>query len=211
MNSKLKILAKLEEIKKHEDMGFQIKFRYQENEFILVPVTKKFIDNRKILTLLARWRKKHEKWFPAIFRVTVRGTKKWLKTGVLDQKDRLLFVIKANGDYIGNIGLFRFDFGNMECEIDNIVRGSDNYPGIMTEAVSKMMKWGREELGIKRYRLTTFADNIRAQRLYKRLGFRNYKLIPMVSKRSKDRTDWIEADKKYSGKIKRYNLYMRTD
>ena len=88
-------------------------------------------EDQEIIRLCAKWRKQHEDWFPARFTVTVDGTARWLKNGVVETPDRLLFMISVNEAYLGHVGLFRFEFDDEDCEIDNIVRGEAGYPGLM--------------------------------------------------------------------------------
>ncbi len=166
------------------------------------------VKNKTIINLLAKWRKSHEKWFPSQFKVTKEGTKKWLKEKVIEVPDRLLFMIRVNNKYFGHVGIFRFDFDNAMCELDNIVRGESTIPGIMTSACLEIMNWGKQKLGIKWYQLTTSSDNIKAVQLYQRLGFREIKRILMVQVKKNGGTEWVEASKNCMNKKTRYHLVM---
>jgi len=206
---KRRILDKIKQLKSSAYGDLTLNLEHNRNNYQLILLTKVNLQNKEIIRLLAKWRKMHEKWFPAQFKVTEEGTKKWLKEKVIDTTDRLLFMIKADGKYIGHIGLFRFDFDNMTYEIDNIVRGEPLHPGIMTDAISKMMYWGKKELGIKIYKLQTFSHNARAFNIYSKLGFREIKRTPLMQIKKKGRIEWVEAPKNYNKKIKRFNVFMR--
>jgi RimJ/RimL family protein N-acetyltransferase len=165
--------------------------------------------DKTLITLLAEWRKKYEVWFPAIFPITFEGTKRWLKDKVIDEQDRILFMIRVHNEYIGHVGLYRFDFKQNSCEIDNIVRGSDRYPGIMEDAIKTMMRWGHAEFGVTTYMLSTTSDNSRALRLYGRLGFVEMKRIPLIRVVKCDRIEWQNAPKGYNKRIQRFDVIMK--
>ena len=185
-----------------------VKGLYLNTDYNLTLLTKEADKNKKIIQLLAQWRKKHELWFPNQFPVTEVQTKEWFKSKVLAVSDRLLFLLSIHGRYIGHVGLFRFDWERDSCEIDNIVRGEADVPGIMQHAVSTMMQWGKRTFGIKTYSLQTTSDNQKALNLYARLGFAQTKQIPLVYAKTSEGGEWTEAPRWYSGNIRRYAVYM---
>jgi len=201
----------LKRIKKSRNNSLIIRKQYDSVSYALVPVTHDELKDSHLIGLLAFWRKRHESWFPAQFPVTLQGTKKWLKAKVLDEPDRLLFMLRVKNQYIGHIGLYRFDFLKKTCEIDNIIRGKKIYPGIMEQAIHEMMVWGKEILGVKRYALETTSDNTKALNLYYRLHFSETKRIPLIRVKKDDRIEWQEAPKRYSGTIARYTVFMEED
>jgi RimJ/RimL family protein N-acetyltransferase len=138
----------------------------------------------------------------------VEGTARWLKNQVIETPDRLLFMIRVDGRYMGHVGLFRFHFDQRECEIDNIVRGEDDFPGIMGEAIGRMMDWGKAELGLEKYGLVTFSDNQKSLHLYRRLDFVEVRRVPLQRVEKEDRVEWVETPGEYFPKIERYNVYM---
>lgn len=164
--------------------------------------------NSELMELIGKWRKENEKWFLSQFKVTVERTTKWFKEKVIGAPDRLLFIIKAGNTFIGHVGLFRFDFKNRACEIDNIVRGELGYPGIMSDAVCAMMNWARENLGIITYSLKVVSDNDRAIRFYQKMGFKELARIPLIQKEGNDGLEWIEATDQYTKYAKRYYVVM---
>lgn len=202
------ILDKIHEYKQLPFGTTNITCNFNELNYQLILITKDCIKKKTITKLLAWWRKKHEKWFPSQFKITLKGTTKWLKEKVIEMPDRLLFLIKVKGEYIGHIGLFRFDFDNFSCEIDNIVRGVNIYSGIMTNAIQYMMDWGKKELELKKYTLETTSDNEKAITLYNRLGFSIFKKIPLIYVKKNGGGEWIVAPIDYKEKIVRYNVFM---
>jgi len=207
--TKEEMLKKIKKVKSKPYGTIKIECNFEKLKYDLFLLTKESIDNPKIIKLLSLWRKKHEFWFQSQFKVTFDGTKKWLKDRVIDTPDRLLFMINVKNRYIGHIGLFRFNFDKETCEIDNIVRGTNLYPGIMSNAIEYMMSWGKIELGLKNYTLETTSDNQKAINLYTKLGFYEYKKIPLVETNDKGYNEWKPAPKNYNNFIKRYEIFMK--
>lgn len=195
---------------KHKPFGSVfIEGTIHKNALRLDLLTKSSIEDPHIIRLLARWRKKHADWFPSQFPVTQIRTKKWLEKGVIDQSDRLLFMIYMAGVYRGHVGLYRFNRTGKTCEIDNIVRGRNGVKGMMEASIRLLMQWGKETLGITGYTLQTTSDNIRAIALYTRLGFAEVKRTALVYEKVSDGGQWVRAPKTYSGTIHKYDVYMK--
>ena len=207
-NVKTSIIKTLHHLKNQNPIS-KITCNYEKLKYSLVPINQKSVDDKKTISLLSEWRVKHQEWFPAQFKVTDEGTKMWLQKQVIETPDRLLFMIQVGKKYIGHIGLYRFNFLHNSVEIDNIVRGENTYPGIMTHAIEMMIAWSRETLGIQIYTLQTHSDNKKALDLYERLGFVEMKRTPLIKQVSPDRTDWVEAPKDFTGKAKKYDVYMQ--
>lgn len=207
--SQSEILSKILKLK-HEDFGKVVvhcKFGGLKYELILLTADCMF--NQNLMELLGRWRKENEMWFLSQFNVTTERTMKWFNERVIETPDRLLFIIKVNTRYIGHVGLFRFDFESRTCEIDNIVRGEPEYPGIMGNAVLHMMDWGRTNLDLRGYLLKVLSNNERAIRLYKRLGFIETSRSPMIQVEGKDGLEWTEAPETYDKETDMYYIVMK--
>lgn len=206
---KEKILGDFKTLKNKRFGEVQIPCLFNELGYQLLLLTADCAEEAQLMELLGAWRKKHEIWFQAQFPVSLARTTAWFKNKVIGAPDRLLFIIKIGDIYVGHVGLFRFDFARGTCEIDNIVRGADDVaPGIIGDAVVKMMAWGRENFGIGNYTLQTTSDNARALRLYDKLGFVETKRIPLLYQKTEEGGEWIEAPADYSGPIERYDIYM---
>lgn len=203
------VLTKIKKLKNRVFGQVVVAGRMGRQPFILKLLTHSIIDDSSIIALLSRWRKKHEKWFSVQFPVSEERTRKWLSDKVINELDRLLFMVDINGKYFGHVGLYRFDFEKNICEIDNIVRGEEGYPGLMTAAVKILMEWGRNELDLVNFALQTTSDNSRALRFYERLGFTETKRTPLIYSKANEGGEWREAPKDYKGKIDRYNVMMR--
>jgi hypothetical protein len=98
------------------------------------------------------------------------------------------------------------------CEIDNIIRGVQGYPGIMGAAIAEMMRWGQATLGLKAYSLGTTTFSVRALKMYQQLGFVEVKREPLVQIRNGQFLEWIVPDqnKQYDVLATRENIYMES-
>jgi RimJ/RimL family protein N-acetyltransferase len=193
---------------KHLPFGStRLAVNHRDEPLSLVLLTSDKGDDRELMALLSDWRRTHEDWFLSVFPVTVDRTARWYRERLIESPDRLLFMIEAGDGFIGHIGLFRFDFADGTCEIDNIVRGSDRLPGAMEPAIREMMAWGRRELGVAGYRLQTFSNNERARRLYEKLGFRETGRTPLALVVTDEGREWVDAPAG-QGPAVRYNVFM---
>jgi len=206
---RLEILSKINKLK-HEDFAkVLIDCNYHNFQYNLLLLTADCALNRNLMELIGYWRKENERWFLSQFKVTTERTTKWFEERVIGTPDRLLFIIKANDKYIGHVGLFRFDFENKTCEIDNIVRGEPEIPGIMGNAVLNMMEWGKNNLDIQNYSLKVLSDNEKARRLYDRLGFIEISRIPLITVDGEDGLEWTEAPDEYDKAAEKYYVVMK--
>ena len=149
MNKRDEILLKIKKIKSLSFGKTKINCIYNNQKYKLILITRDCVKNKNIVRLLSKWRKKHQFWFQAQFKVTIKGTKIWLEKKVIETPDRLLFLININNNFIGHAGFFRFNLKNYICEIDNVVRGEPGYPGIIETSLKYLMKWGKKNLFIK--------------------------------------------------------------
>ena len=188
--------------------GVKIRCRFRDLRYELLLLTKETSNDPEIIRLLATWRKRSERWFLKQFKITLKGTRQWLNNNVIKTPDRLLFMIKVKNKYVGHIGLFRFNFNNHTCEIDNIVRGKKIYKGIMGNAITYLMDWGEKNLLLKKYTLQTASDNKRALTLYNRLGFYESKRTPLIYIKKNNVGGWVKTFKKNKKRVKRYNVFM---
>jgi perosamine synthetase len=136
------------------------------NRGLLVPVCELHADDTALIETLARWRDENQHAFPTRFEVTAAGTALWLRHGLLDRPDRILFlVLDRHGRAIGHMGLAN---GN---EIDNVVRGEQAEPGLMGAALEALLDWAHGVAGLEGIHLRVVHGNERALAFYRRHGF----------------------------------------
>lgn len=179
------------------------------DHFTLRPLGKRDIESKALIRNLGLWRAKNSRWFPSKFKVTSARTKKWLDELVVNNTDRILFIIEdeKNKQY-GHLGFYRYDQSNNSCELDNVVRGVVDVAGLMTKCVNALVAWGFANLGIDHIYLTTFEDNEKALKLYRRCGFKIYKRVGLVKKKKGNEYVWEKAKNQKSSKFARYEIKM---
>lgn len=144
--------------------------------------------------ILTEWRNKHMYSFFTWFHATVDGTLNWIE-GIMVREDRILFLIhNLKGEPIGHIGLTNFDFEKNTCEIDSVLRGVDELPGVMTYALESLVDWVFNRLKIDSVYLRVFEDNHKAISLYKRCGFILWKRVGARKIIERDFIRWIEVE-----------------
>lgn len=200
-----------EKIKKLKHMQFGkcvLERSFGEVSYELLMLTADRESDTALLELLGRWRKENEMWYSSQFKVTTERTARWYRDKLINVPDRLLFIIRAQGEYIGHAGLAKFDLDMKKCDIDNVLRGEKKFPGIIKDALVGIMLWGREELGIRSYALKVQARNEKAVRLYEKMGFVVVRRIPQIQVNGKDGPEWVDGPEELSSKADRFSLEM---
>ncbi|MFZ5845321.1 MAG: GNAT family N-acetyltransferase [Patescibacteria group bacterium] len=168
------------------------------------------VRNKNEIKLMALWRKRNSRWFPAIFRVTLKGTKRWAHSQLLEMPERILFMVEdLSGREIGHMGLYRFNFSDKSCEIDNVIRGKMLVPGVMTLALKTLINWSYSVLQVKNLYLRVFSDNKKAISFYERCGFKEIEKIPLQKKKEGATIRWKECPPENKTKAERYFLRMK--
>lgn len=205
------VLAKIKSLKNAPFGKCSIPSLYNELPYKLILLSRDMEDDKHIIKSLAKWRKESAEAFSETFPISFEGTKRWYMQNLIEEPERLLFLVEIDGKYIGHVGLFRFDFDDNSCEVDNIIRGEKGFPGIMQQAIYDMMCWGTRELDLCGYTLQAASDNPKAVNLYNKLHFIETKREPMIRTVKEDGfIKWIDAPEGASD-IKRYNLHMRLE
>lgn len=176
-------------------------------------ISKSFVQEAKTISLFAAWRDKANIWFPAQFPVTIPGTKKWAVEQLHNKKDRILFFMKLKNSSkpFAHIGLYRFNYDDKSCEIDNVIRGDDvaGTKGAMTIGIKILVDWTFTYLKVKKLFLQVFSDNKKAMKLYEEVGFKKVSQTPLVEKEENGVVMWVHPQKHYEAKeIKRYFVKM---
>lgn len=176
----------------------------------LDPVTWRDVDDPDSIRLLAEWRAAAQNSFPAIFPVSLEGTRRWLIRQVLEVPDRMLFWVQgAQGQKIGHLGINRIDFAERNLELDNVVRGVPRVlRGAMYSSVQTVLNWVFVTLDMHDVFLRVFSDNTRAIQLYEHCGFRETMRMPMRRVAEEGVIRWLEVDGGYRQSIERYFVTM---
>jgi perosamine synthetase len=156
----------------------------------LITITRDLAQEPEVYEKLTRWRSENNFAFPTQVPITTEGIRKWLIEHLLDKSDRILFlIVNDRGNYVGHIGLNTFNWEEESCEIDNVVRGESESPGIMSEALKSLVEWAKY-IGIKTIYLRVFNDNFHAMDFYFKNGFDKHSFIPLEKEVIGDTVIW---------------------
>lgn len=204
-----KYASTLSRIKNSSNFSLKVK-KYGKSDIKLRTISSKDLVNKRLVRHISNWRRRESYWFSQQFKVTFEGTRKWLDKLVINNPDRVLFVIEdRGGKYYGHLGFFRYRARDNSCELDNVVRGVADIKGLMTDSVQALVKWGFENLGISQMYLTTFADNQRAVNLYMRCGFKITRKIPLKKIKKNNEIHWLKIPRSGMSKAKRFYVRMK--
>ena len=98
--------------------------------------------------------------------------RQWVRQKLAEQAVLFSMLEKKTGAFIGNIELMDIHDGAGELGIAVTAAMQDK--GYGTEAVSAMVRYGMDTLGLGRVFLKVFPDNVRAIHVYEKCGFREY-------------------------------------
>ena len=176
----------------------------------LVPVGELHAGDSDLIATLARWREQNTFWYPTQFRVTLEGTAAWLRSQVLDVEDRILFLVMDGQETpVGHLGLAQAVNDRRDLKVDNVMRGERGCrPGIMSRALRTMLDWAEQTLGPRLIYLPVFRDNEHAIRFYRRLGFRDERLVPLRRHQEADRVCYRPLAEDDRAAPDRYHLRM---
>ena len=154
-----------------------LSFSFNSNNevYYLVPFSKNDILNDERIAKLSVWREKHKNTFPTRFPITESGTRKWVEFGVLGNDQRILFwIVDLNLKVWGHLGVVYHAKDDI-FEVDNVLRGEDGSPGLMHDAMIKLMAIVESEFSSEIITLRVLKSNERAINFYKNLDFEIYK------------------------------------
>lgn len=168
-----------------------------EKPCYLVPVGKFFADDSALVSAMGKWRDAHQYAYPSRFEVTDAGTAKWLKSAVIDNENRLLFLMQdPSGKYLGHIGFLKLD--ETRCEIDNVLRGESEVPGIVNSALRELERFASEELGLESLELRVLASNSHAVDFYLRNDYHEIKRIGLANSGAAGEINLVESSENIS-------------
>lgn len=159
--------------------------------------------------LLSVWRAENPTLSPTRFHVTHEGTERWMNHLVIDNDQRILFMVEdTGGNYIGHMGFAGFDYTARSAEVDLVLRGrKDTAYGLMEYAIRALVRWGIQELGLEHISLDVLWDNAHAISFYERCGFQKGELIPLTREDAQGEIRWI-PHRGARFKAEKYYLHM---
>jgi RimJ/RimL family protein N-acetyltransferase len=128
---------------------------------------------------LTTWRNRFGRSFLTEFEATEPRTLAWLCGPVAEDPGKILFMADAlDGRTFGYLGLDAIDWERGTGEADAIVRGDPAPAGTMAAALTALLRWAQQGLGLRDLWVRVLADNP-ALRFYTRLGFVERRRVPL--------------------------------
>lgn len=208
------VIKKIREYKCLDDYGILkcVCVRNQEGKVVayLRPITENVdADMPEWITLLTKWRIENPSLSDNEFVPTEERTKRWLKNSIINSDDKILFMIlDVTGRALGHIGLCDFDYEHRRGVVYSVLRGvSGVSAGLMEMSLRCLIEWSSNELGIESFELTTQKTNVKAIRLYEKVGFEITETIPLKKIVLEDEIRWV-PDIDNGAKTEKYRVRM---
>ena len=97
---------------------------------------------------------------------------KWVRSKLEEKAPVFSMVEKKSGEFIGNVEFM--DMDESAAELGIAITAKKQNMGYGKEAVSAIVKYGMNELGLKKIFLKVYPDNMRAIHVYEQCGFQEY-------------------------------------
>lgn len=137
----------------------------------LVPVGPWILDSPSLIHQISDWRARAMKMFMVQFESTPSKTETYLAKHSIGQRDRILFMIRTDGEFLGHVGLAGIT--NRTAELDNLMRGhSGGSPHLMEASEETLIRWAFTQLELDFLQLRVLSYNIFAKAIHERMGFR---------------------------------------
>jgi len=157
-------------------------------------ISLRVIDNSlETIKLSTMWRKNNLQWFHTEFSPTEEKSQKWIQK-ILDDPQRILFMIFLDGKKIGQTGLDTFVESENSIEVTGTIKDkSIKDHKIMEFARKALIHWAFEYLDVSKVVIRHFSDNYRAINLSERCGLLTINSIPMKRKITNNELSWVET------------------
>tara|TARA_B110000014_G_scaffold240438_1_gene208529 strand:+ start:611 stop:1249 length:639 start_codon:yes stop_codon:yes gene_type:complete len=171
----------------------------KNEDIIITKIDEKIISLRVIdesnetLELSTKWRTDNQKWFQTSFKPTIENTRKWIKETILNDNDRILFMIFFDNKKIGQTGLDRYVIKDNSIDITGTLKDPCVKDRRIMETTRKALcEWAFEYLDVSKIIFRVFSDNYRNINLIERCGALTVNSIPMKKLVKGDHPKWIE-------------------
>ena len=169
---------KLKRIKERGCKDF-IKIKYSGKNVVL-----KLVDGSdETVKLLTNWRIKYRDMFATDFVISEEKTKNWIKHDVLENPDKIVFLIYVENRKIGIISTSNYDENTNSCILDTILKEPTFFlPGLMTTVEKVYLKWMFDELAISKITGFLFSDNKKMMDIHTKCGWIITDVVPIEKK-----------------------------
>ena len=165
-----------------------------KDEYVNRSISVKVVDDSdETINLLLEWRTQNWNWFDTKFQGTFNRTKHWVREQIMNNPQRILFLIFFDGKKIGHFGLDFYQQEDNSVYITDVMRGVRGFaPGLMEYVIKLYIKWIFNHLGISKIRLRVFSDAYKAINCYERCGLLTINSIPFTREFTEDGWKWVE-------------------
>ena len=104
--------------------------------------------------------------------ITEQQERQWIRKKLAEGTPVFSMLERDTGGFIGNIEFM--DAVDAVAELGIAITANMQDRGYGTEAITAMVRYGMDRLGLRRVFLKVFPDNARAIHVYEKCGFREY-------------------------------------
>lgn len=138
----------------------------------LLPINQGHEKNSYVITRMTQWCQENQHAYPGLSVPTQAQTRSWLRSQILDIPTRLLFFVSdSDGQLVGHMGLTINQDTDL-VEVDNVLRGQPESPGIMSKALITLERFAESELSVEKISLRVLESNEKAMGFFEKLGYR---------------------------------------
>ena len=192
---------KLKEIKNFGSVDF-MKIKYQGKNVILRLVD----ESDETVILLTKWREMYRNNFGTDFSISEKKTREWLRKGVLENPDKIVFVIYVENRKIGIISTAEYDEKTNSAILDTMMKDPTyKLPGLMTTIEKVYLKWMFDELNLSKITGFLFSDNKKMMNIHQKCGWAIIEIVPIQKISTDEGTKWEKISSKLDNmKAERY-------
>ena len=192
---------KLKEIKNFGSVDF-MKIKYQGKNVILRLVD----ESDETVILLTKWREMYRNNFGTDFSISEKKTREWLRKGVLENPDKIVFVIYVEIRKIGIISTAEYDEKTNSAILDTMMKDPTyKLPGLMTTIEKVYLKWMFDELNLSKITGFLFSDNKKMMNIHQKCGWAIIDIVPIQKISTDEGTKWEKISSKLDNmKAERY-------
>ncbi len=186
-----------------------IKFEYNKKIISLSVID----DSDETAQLCLEWRNMFWKGYDTKFKGTMQRTKKWIVEQILNNPERIAFMILVDEQKIGHFGITDFTEDDNSVWFENGIRGvRKSLPGLMEAVERKLITWLFEDVKLSKIKLRLFSDNVKPINLHERCGFLTIDSIPIKRIFTEEGWEWekmkLESDEEFGERY--YNVMELT-
>ena len=123
--------------------------------------------------------------------MTIQDCNKFIETAKADKKNRHFAIVDDNDEYMGTISLKEIDIENKRAEYAISCRTKAIGHGYAAWATKELFVIAKEDIGLELIYLNVYKTNIRAQKMYQKVGFVNVPKPEFINEND-DKLIWFE-------------------